>query len=213
MPETKYAPSPEIPRWWRASNTLVVALGQILLFVCLFAFALVWGYLPGIDPSQEGFGPFAAAAQGTGYVVHVGLIAVAMIACTGLPPRRSGPGNQPRAADRPEPEGRSGAGGQGWAGASTVVTILLGYGFISLAFFSEPGDDCVREWCSPLPQQVLALAAPMVLAGILMILAAFMVNRWSWWTRALAPPLIWLVLLFVQAAGWDSWLIAIDGAG
>ena len=182
--------------WWVA-NIMIMVLGQVLLSVCLLLFTLSDGYLAVIDPRKPLSGPLLLNPIGLWYALHVGLIVIAMVACAG------------RLAPRGDERALAGGVSQAIGGLNAVGTTLIGQKLSSALYFVRPDDSCTYDSCWPLKQQAIALATPMVIAGVVMVVAALLVRSWSWWWRALLPPVLGLVLLLVQHQLWYSWLLPI----
>jgi hypothetical protein len=155
------------------------------------------GYLSSVDPRTSATTRIQEVDLGSGYLLHLGIIVLAMIACAGLPVHYE------------EPRALPGVISQALAGISVIISTLLGYAFVHALFFAKPEYKCVPASCWPLRQQIIVLAIPAIATGVLTILVAVFGRRRSWRIRALSPPIAWLILLAVQHFVWYSWLLPV----
>jgi hypothetical protein len=176
---------------WDVLNAAVLALGlsAVLLGAATAAFSTL--YLPMADGRSLGGGvTILGQPIDTAWGFIIALTAFGMVACAGLPSRRD------------TPRSLSGAFGQGFggvvlAGSSMLVLLLIN----TTGPFS--GSCCFQESRGTFLDQPAAVAIPSVVAGLLMIAAAFLVRRIRWWVRALVPALVWVAALLVQQAIWS----------
>jgi hypothetical protein len=176
---------------WDVLNAAVVALG--LSTVLFGAGTAAWStlYLPRVDGRALGHGvTMLGQPIDTAWGFTVALTAFGMVACAGLP------------AMRDTAQSVIGAFGQGlggvvMAGGSMLVLLLVN------ADGPSAGSCCFHESRWPLGDQTAALALATVVAGLLMIAAAFLVRRIRWWVRAMAPALVWVAALVAQHAIWS----------
>lgn len=191
-------PGPAAPgKAWRAANVLVMTLGQICLFAALLLLAEYRMYLETVDPRHPVTGPGLVDAGDWFQAVNLGFLLVSLVLVAGLP------------SDRRHPQARPGAIGQAVAGLSVIVTTLLGHAFMNSLYFAKPEYVCVYPSCWPVRQQTVGLVIPMIITGLVLIAAAFLVRRWAWWVRVLVPLVTWVVLLLVHHWLWYAWLLPI----
>lgn len=73
-------------------------------------------------------------------------------------------------------------------------------------FFLPHGQVCVHAGCWPRGHQELAIAAPLVLATLALAVMAF-APRQPWYVRAFVPAGVYLTLVLLQNAVWDSHVV------
>jgi hypothetical protein len=176
---------------WDVLNAAAVALGLSAVLLGTGTAALSTLYLPMADGRPLGGGVTVLGQPiDTAWGVMVALTAFGMVACAGLPSMRDAA------------RSLNGAFGQGFGGVVVAGTSILVLLLINTAGpFS--GSCCFQESRGTLLDQTDALAISSVVAGLLMVAAAFLVRRIRWWIRAVVPALVWVAALVVQQALWS----------
>lgn len=184
--------APARVRRWVPERVLVIAIGTVLMSGGMLTWALGSAYLPGVDPSEDGYGivysaPYTAAQWGT----HAGVIALAMVLCAGLPVR-SATSTYP-----------AGAVSQGIAAVAGMAATALGFIVANAFYFASPGEGCYESSCWPMTEQSLVAALPSVLAALAMLAMALLAGKLRWWVRVAVPAVVWLGLVVVLRTVWD----------
>ncbi|MFG1911666.1 hypothetical protein [Kribbella sp. NPDC048928] len=194
-----------------AAQACVLVAATIGLVAFGWASAGLNTYLMVVDP-RGGSDP--RKALDLTWAAIVVWLSLTLVAAAGLPRRRGSDqsGARPLQGRTPWVQARGGAGAavvQLFGGLVVIGGTLLGY-FLSHPYtFGGPDTPCAYTSCWPLRPQAVALTAPGVVAGLVMIVMAFLVNRRPWWFRAATPAATWLLLLLLQYAIWDPYLLPV----
>jgi hypothetical protein len=205
----------EVPREQRwgflAAQACVLVVAAIGLVAFGWASAGLNTYLMVVDP-RGGSAP--TKALDLTWAAIVVWLSLTLLAAAGLP-RRRGSGRSdagPLLGRTAWLQARAGVGAavvQLFGGLVVIGGTLLGYLLTHPYTFGGPDTPCVYTSCWPLRPQAVALTAPGVVAGLVMIVMAFLVNRRPWWFRAGVPAVIWLLLLLLQYEIWDAYLLPV----
>ncbi|MEV6411795.1 hypothetical protein [Kribbella sp. NPDC051718] len=181
-------------RWLSLWETgLLIAAGAGLLSFGWVGMGLNQ-YLGQVDPSQDAQGvTYHGQPVDRTWVLLVVWMSLTLVAATGLP-RRNGKGSL------------TGAIFQGLGGLIAAAGMGVAEVISNVFRFSGAGDRCTYPSCWPLQQQTAALLGPGVLAGLSMVVMAFLVRLLPWWVRAAVPVVLWLAALVAQHLVWGTWL-------
>lgn len=182
----------------RLEAVLLIVAGAGLLAFGLVGYGLN-SYLSQVDPSQSARGvTYPGRPVDSAWVLLVVWLSLTLVASAGLP-RNGGKGSV------------GGAIFQAIGGLVIVGGLAVGEVLGHVFRFSGEGDRCTYPSCWPLPQQTAALLAPGLLAGLSMVLMAFLVKVLPWWVRAAVPAVLWLAALVAQHLVWGTWLPIFQG--
>jgi hypothetical protein len=186
-------------RWLsRGETVLLIAAGAGLLSFGWIGMGLNT-YLSQVDPSQSGQGvTYHGHSIDSTWIALVVWMSLTLIASAGLP-RKGGRGSLKGAIFQ-------GIGGLVVAGGMAVADAIS-----NVFRFSGEGDRCTYPSCWPLHQQTAALLAPGLLAGLSLVVMAFLVRLVPWWVRAAVPVVLWLAALVAQHLVWSTWLPIFEG--
>ncbi|MGL5931120.1 MAG: hypothetical protein ACRCY8_19470 [Dermatophilaceae bacterium] len=96
------------------------------------------------------------------------------------------------------------------AGAVWVLLLLLGFSVLGSGWeFTGPEATCVRAGCWPRWWQELAVAAPLVVGALALLVVGLVGGRAPAWVRHGVPAVLFLVLAVAQVALWESAVIPV----
>jgi hypothetical protein len=199
-------------RWgFLAAQACVLVVATIGLLAFGWASAGLNTYLMVVDP-RGGSDP--RKDLDLTWAAIVVWLSLTLLAAAGLPRRRGSDRSDARPLQGRTPwlQARAGVGAaivQLFGGLIVIGGTLLGYVLFHPYTFGGTDTPCAYASCWPLRPQAVALTVPGVVAGLVMIVMAFLVNRRPWWVRAGAPAVIWLLLLLLQYAIWDPYLLPV----
>ena len=172
----------------------MTALGWLLLLVGVLLGTENYSYLAVVDPRYATAGAGRVDAGGWYQAISVGLVLVGLVGGAGPPARR-------------DPRGRKVAVGQAVGGVTTIAAALAAQSFMNSLDLLDPEVTCTYASCWPQQEQAIVLVVPMVVTGVVTVVAALMVRRTAWWVRVTGPVLTCVVSMLVQHQFWYSLLL------
>ncbi|MFG1911664.1 hypothetical protein [Kribbella sp. NPDC048928] len=186
--------------WFLAVQALELAVAAVGLLAFGWAAAGLNYYLTTVDPRG---GADSGKPVDLTWLAIVAWLLLTLVASTGLP-RRSAGGGLRRA------RGGGGAAAVQLIGGLVVIGgTLLAYVVSHPYGFGGPDIPCTYASCWPQRPQAVGLTVPGLAAGAASVVMALLVDRCSWLTRAVVPAALWVVLLVLQNAIWDPYLLPI----
>lgn len=167
------------------SGVLVTVAVVVLAGACTLLGSATWA-LPHVDPFEPSLGVIRSPESGATDAAFILVIGLAAAATAGL-----------------IQAGRTRRTSQAVGGVVVLAATWLGLQISDAFLRSYASGPCRYEGCWPHTAQSLIAAAPAVVLGVAMLVAA-LVPRGPDAVRTWAPTVVWLVLVAVQRATWDA---------
>lgn len=182
--------SPRVPSLF--ADLACIGTGLVVLLAAGLVYSAGSG-LPVVDPRDMDIAPDIDDSPGSPGVAAL-VVAVAMIACAGLPRRGK------------DDDAFRGGVGQVLGSVGLLMALFVAWHLTSIWYYG-PEAPCLYDGCWPAAVQSFGLVGPGLVAVVALAVAGLLAGRVRRLTRTIVPAALWLGAVLVQRVGWEPWLL------